>query len=136
LVGRVIAGGPAEGDGARAARELLEGDLPTAVVCYNDRVALGLVDVLIRAGVRIPGDVSVVGFDDTPMAGLEHINLTSVAQDVGRMAQLAVARLVSRLEPERADVGQGTDRDVVLPPRLVIRGSTAPVSGAVSPPAC
>jgi DNA-binding LacI/PurR family transcriptional regulator len=134
LAPRAVAGGQSEEDGARAARELVDGGLPTAVVCFNDRCAVGLLDVLIRAGVRVPEDVSVVGFDDSQLARLSHINLTTVAQDVARMADLAVERLVRRLDPDGSaadgaspdDGGRAGDggRETVLPPHLVVRGST------------
>lgn len=113
-------GGLTEREGAAAATHLLESDsLPTAVFAFNDRCALGVLDVLIRAGVRVPDDVSVVGFDDSPLAGLAHVDLTTVGQDGARLAELAVARAVERLDspaPGRVDE--------VCQPHLVIRGST------------
>ncbi|HEY6797221.1 MAG TPA: LacI family DNA-binding transcriptional regulator [Kineosporiaceae bacterium] len=135
-----VAGGQSEEDGARAARELLAQGLPTAVVCFNDRCAVGLLDVLIRTGVRVPDDISVVGFDDSQLARLSHINLTTVGQDVERMAELAVAELVDRIDgclPENpaAPTGPahrpagGPVRETVLPPRLVVRGSTSRPAG-------
>jgi DNA-binding LacI/PurR family transcriptional regulator len=125
LAGRLVTGGQSEEDGARAGRQLLDGGLPTAVVCYNDRCAVGLMDVLIRTGIRVPDDISVIGFDDSQLARLSHINLTSVAQDVTEMAALTVRRLVTRLEDGPADLGLG--RESVLPPHLVVRGSTGGV---------
>ena len=116
-------GGVTEREGAAAATVLLGGDtaLPTAAFAFNDRCALGFVDVLIRAGVRVPEEVSVVGFDDSPLAGLAHVNLTTVGQDTARLAELAVARAVGRIvEP------LGTAVDAVCEPHLVVRGSTAP----------
>lgn len=115
-------GGLTEREGAAAATRLLEmGEaLPTAVFAFNDRCALGFVDVLIRAGRHVPGDVSVVGFDDSPLAGLAHVDLTTVGQDAQRLAELAVARAVARIgDPESAPA------DTVCAPRLVVRGSTA-----------
>jgi DNA-binding LacI/PurR family transcriptional regulator len=70
--------------------------------------------------VRIPQDVSVVGVDDSPLAGLAHVDLTTVGQDTARLAESAVARAIARIE-ESAVVGL----DEVCEPRLVIRGSTA-----------
>lgn len=115
-------GGLTERAGAAAAAALLatETPLPTAVFAFNDRCALGFVDVLIRAGMRVPGQVSVVGFDDSPLAGLAHVDLTTVGQDSRRLAELAVARAVARIEgPADGSV------DEVVRPRLVVRGSTA-----------
>ncbi|SDQ21742.1 LacI family DNA-binding transcriptional regulator [Quadrisphaera sp. DSM 44207] len=118
---RTVAGGPAEDDGAAAARSLLEGAPPTAVTVFNDRCATGVLDVLRRAGRSVPGDVSVTGYDDSRLARLAHVDLTTVAQDAARMASLALSRALARLE--RADEPAGEE---VVPPRLVVRGTTAP----------
>lgn len=118
----IAGGGLAERDGAAAATALLdaETDLPTAVFAFNDRCALGLIDILIRADVRVPAEVSVVGFDDSPLAGLAHVNLTTVGQDTAGLAERAVARAVDRIDGPMV-----TPVDVVCEPRLVVRGSTA-----------
>ena len=115
-------GGSTEREGAAAASTCLAtGSLPTAVIAFNDRCALGFIDVAIRAGVRVPQDVSVVGFDDSPLASLAHVDLTTVGQDSLRLAELAVARAV-----ERIDTPVDCAVDAVSEPRLVVRGSTAP----------
>jgi len=119
---RVLPGDHREESGARVARQLLdEPELPTAVLAGNDRCAIGLLDVLARAGVSVPDDISVVGYDDSPIAQLSHIDLTTVRQDVPGTARAAVRTAVERLEaPDRAS------SEVVLDPELVIRGTTAP----------
>jgi DNA-binding LacI/PurR family transcriptional regulator len=118
----ILDGGLTEREGAAAATALLAArePLPTAVFAFNDRCALGFVDVLIRAGVRVPDDVSVVGFDDSPLAGLAHVDLTTIGQDSARLAELAVARAVDRIEGPPV-----TAVDAVCEPHLVVRGSTA-----------
>lgn len=117
----VSGGGLTEREGAAAAAAMLTSQLPTAVFAFNDRCALGVIDVLIRAGVRVPDEVSVVGFDDSPLAGLAHVNLTTVGQDSARLAERAVARAVDRIDgPALKAI------DEVCEPRLVVRGSTAP----------
>jgi DNA-binding LacI/PurR family transcriptional regulator len=119
---RVLPGGLTEEDGARAARTLLaDGPRPTAVLAFNDRCATGVLDAFLRAGVPVPDEVSVVGFDDTSLARLAHIDLTTVAQDIPRLAELAVGRAIARLEGETAPDGG----EAVIAPRLVIRGTTA-----------
>jgi DNA-binding LacI/PurR family transcriptional regulator len=128
LAERVVTGGQSEEDGARAGRLLLDGEPPTAVICYNDRCAVGLMDVLIRAGIKVPDDISVIGFDNSYLARLSHINLTTVGQDVTEMATLTVRRLVARLEGGQT----GLERESVLPPRLVTRGSTGHVQQATA----
>lgn len=122
LAARVLPGGSVEEAGARAARAVLDsGELPTAVVAANDRAAIGVLDVLIRAGLRVPEDVSLVGYDDTELAGLAHVGLTTVNQDAPAQAREAVAAVVERLDGGRAE-----PREIVLTPRLVTRSSTAP----------
>ncbi|HEX2074237.1 MAG TPA: LacI family DNA-binding transcriptional regulator [Geodermatophilus sp.] len=119
---RILPGGVGEEDGARAARQLLaDGALPTAVTVFNDRCAVGLLDVLHRAGVSVPGEISVVGYDDSRLARLSSVALTTVAQDVGQLTALAVGRAVERL-----DGGAVDQREQVVPPHLVERSTTAP----------
>ena len=118
---RIVTGGLTEDDGAAAARALLGGPLPTALTVFNDRCALGVLDVLRGAGRRIPAEVSVVGYDDSRIARLASVDLTSVAQDVGQLTTLAVRRAVERL-----DGAPVTRRELVVPPRLVVRSTTAP----------
>lgn len=120
---RTISGGQSEESGARAARLLLdEASMPTAVLAYNDRSATGMLDCLIRAGVAIPREVSVVGFDDSQLSRLSHISLTTVGQDAGRMSSLAVERAIARLAGQEI-----AERELVLEPYLVVRGTTAAV---------
>jgi DNA-binding LacI/PurR family transcriptional regulator len=123
---RVIGGDHTEAAGARAARLLLDEGrpLPTAVVAFNDHCAVGLLDTLTRAGVEVPGEVSVVGYDDSGLSRLAHVNLTTVNQDARRQAEHAVAAAVERL-----DGGRTTPREVVLAPHLVVRGTTGPPPG-------
>ncbi|WP_327406409.1 LacI family transcriptional regulator [Streptomyces sp. NBC_01288] len=119
---RVLPGGLTEDDGARAARTLLaEKRRPSSVLAFNDRCATGVLDTFLRAGVSVPGDISVVGFDDTSLSRLAHIDLTTVAQDVPRLAELAVGRAIARLDGEAV-----ADGEQVVPPHLVVRGTTAP----------
>ena len=116
---RIIRGGLTEEDGAAAARALLA-DPPTAVTVFNDRCATGVLDVLAHNGLKVPDDVSVVGYDDSRLARLAHINLTTIAQDTATMTRLAVARAIDRVEGSTI-----THRDVV-PPHLVVRSTTGP----------
>ena len=95
--------------------------MPTAVLTFNDRCAMGLIDTLVRAGVDIPGRVSVVGYDDSPVARLAHIDLTTVSQNTEELTEHALRAVIERLEDGRVE-----DREVVVPPRLVIRGTARP----------
>jgi DNA-binding LacI/PurR family transcriptional regulator len=127
LDARIVPGGLTEDDGAAAARALLElppDGRPTAVTVFNDRCATGVLDVLRTAGLTVPGDVSVVGFDDSRLARLSHVDLTTIAQDAATMTELAVTRAVARLE----GTGVG-ERELVVAPHLVVRGTTATPAG-------
>jgi DNA-binding LacI/PurR family transcriptional regulator len=120
---RTFPGDHTEEAGITAAQAILAqpGTTPTAIIAFNDQSALGLVDRLSRAGWSIPEDLSVVGYDDTPLARLAHINLTTVSQDAHWQAERAVEAAFRRLEH-----GRGQPRDMVHDPTLVVRGTTAP----------
>lgn len=104
--------------GARAMDELLAGPrLPTAVVAEYDELAIGALRSLRRAGIPVPGRMSVVGIDDHEMASV--VDLTTVAQPV-----LEEGATAARLLLERLGERPPQPTDVVLPTRLVVRGST------------
>jgi DNA-binding LacI/PurR family transcriptional regulator len=110
-------------DGAAAMNALLNrGTRPDAVFAYNDLMALGAMRALSERGLRVPQDVSVVGFDDIEDGRFGAVTLTTVSPDKQAIARLAVERVVARLtgdpqvEPERIQPGY----------RLVARESTAP----------
>lgn len=118
-----LPGGLTERDGAAAAASALESAaLPSAIFAFNDRCALGVIDTLIRSEIAVPQQVSVLGFDDSPLAGLAHIDLTTVRQDSAGLAGMAVHRLVARLD----DGVPAEPVDITREPTLVVRGSTAP----------
>jgi LacI family transcriptional regulator len=94
---------------------------PTAVVAYDDRQALALVKAAQAQGLEIPGDLSVVGFDNIPMASLWEPPLTTIRMPMQEMGSLAFRRLLERIE--RPDV---PPMKMMLPVELVVRGSTAP----------
>jgi DNA-binding LacI/PurR family transcriptional regulator len=83
--------------GSRAAEVLLKRKtLPTAVVCNNDESAMGLWHRLLQAGVKIPHDVSIVGYDDS-VAGYPYLDMTTVRQDPNELAAAAIADLSARI---------------------------------------
>ncbi len=121
---RILPGDYTEESGATAARQILNNNhLPTAIFAANDRCAHGVLDTLTRAGVDVPGNISVVGYDDSEIARLTFIDLTTVRQDAGQMAERAVQAIVERLDHGRTDA-----REIVLDPMLIVRGTTGPPS--------
>jgi len=118
-------------EGGRAAADLVVASGATAVLAYNDLVALGLVARLRERGVDVPRDLSVVGFDDTFVATLASPPLTTVRTDLASLGARAVDRLVATLgtrRPARSDADSGTDASGdadELPVELVVRASTA-----------
>jgi len=118
----VVGEGWGEEDGAGAARELLERRaLPTAVICGSDQAAAGLKAVMTAAGVAIPGDMSVIGWDDSYVAALSYHQFTSIRQDLDATADASLDAVLHRMsDPERP-------REVILTPaRLIERASTGP----------
>jgi DNA-binding LacI/PurR family transcriptional regulator len=108
-------------DGAAAMRHLLElADPPDAVFCFNDQLALGAIRVAHEAGLRVPGDVAVVGFDDIEDGRYSCPSLTTIAPDKWAIAGRALECLAERLDGSRVD----TARDIVVPHRLVVRESS------------
>jgi DNA-binding LacI/PurR family transcriptional regulator len=106
--------------GAIAGRELLARDLlPTAVVAGNDQQAIGLLQMLSRAGVGVPDKVSLTGFDDSRFATLSSVDLTSVRQDPEAMGRAAVAAAVRRIDGPTLRPSLH-----VVEPTLVVRSST------------
>ncbi len=91
---------------------------PTAVAASDDVMALGAVQAIEDAGLRVPVDISVAGFDDIPVAALVRPPLTTVSQPVRRMGEVAVELLLAQLNSRRRG-----HRRILLEPRLVVRGS-------------
>jgi DNA-binding LacI/PurR family transcriptional regulator len=122
-----IRGDYTEEAGARASALLLRRpDLPTAVIANNDHAAFGLQISLMRAGLSVPGDVSVTGYDDSRVAQLSFLDLTSVRQDPAEIGELAIDCALSRVSGERS---KPVER--IITPTLVVRSSTAPPRPAV-----
>ncbi|MFV0253320.1 MAG: LacI family DNA-binding transcriptional regulator [Beutenbergiaceae bacterium] len=119
----VYSGGETQLAGQRAALELIHGpQRPTAVLCYNDDVAVAAIPILEHHGLSVPGDVSVVGWDDTALAQVSPVPLTTVRQEPAMLAEAAFSRLIARID---GMVEENGTADVVLEARLMVRGSTA-----------
>lgn len=118
---RVPGRGFTEEAGSEGARLLLAAhSRPTALVAGNDQQAVGALWVLIRAGVDVPGQVSVAGFDDTRFARLSAVDLTTASQDTAALGRRAVEAALRRIE----EPGLPPQLTCVVP-RLLVRSSTA-----------
>ena len=113
----------AEDDGYAAARELLDrGAAFDAVFAASDLIAIGAMRALAEAGLQVPRDVAVVGFDDLPTARSASPALTTVSQDTSRAGALLVETLMKRVQDQPAD-------SFMLPAKLVVRRSSSPDAG-------
>ena len=122
---KVIPGAHDEHAGAAAAHTMLaEATLPSAILAGNDRCALGLLDVFTRAGVNVPADLSLIGYDDSRLSAFPTIDLTTVRQDAAGIAEHAVNLAVGMMEGTHY-----VSRGVVLEPKLIVRGTTASPRG-------
>lgn len=108
-------------EGGRAAADMLLGDEVTGIVCGSDLMALGAVRAVRARGLEVPRDVSVVGWDDIPLAAFTDPALTTVRQDIVGMSRRVVAALIEQIS------GQSTSRaELLFRTELVLRDSTAP----------
>ncbi len=109
--------------GCRALPALLSLDEPpSAVFCYNDLTAIGLVDAARRAGLALPQDLAVVGFDDIAFAQFCHPPLTTIAQPIGEMGTKAIELLLALLSEDAQSIASGSN--VTIQGQLVVRASS------------
>lgn len=103
-------------------KQLLSKQRPfTALFAYNDISAIGAIRAFQEAGLRVPEDISVVGFDDIPAAEFNSPSLTTVRQPLRRMGEIAVEALIERIESDSD--GQS---EIAVQPEIIIRESTGP----------
>jgi LacI family transcriptional regulator len=120
--GLTRAGEPTAEFGYRAAGELLDRPVrPTALVCFNDKTAVGALAAAAERGLRVPGDLSVTGFDDIDLAQATSPALSTVRQPLAEMGRMAVSLLVRLLDGHQVDA-----LHVELATELIVRGSTGP----------
>lgn len=104
------------------------GDPPTAIFAANDRMAIGAIAAIMDAGLRVPEDVAVVGFDDTPVSPYVRPALTTVAVPAYELGAVAMRQLLGLL-----GIGPSTEHTTLLPARLVIRASSGGARAQASP---
>ncbi|WP_404380018.1 LacI family transcriptional regulator [Knoellia locipacati] len=107
-------------EGGVYAAQTLVAEAATGVICYNDVLAIGVIRGLDRLHVKVPTDISVVGFDNTLIADLVTPGLTTVAAPLSTLGSTAVQNLLAHVDGAESPPGD----PVVLPTRLVVRGST------------
>ncbi len=112
--------GKPEGAQAAIANLLAVSHRPTAVVCYNDMSALGAMRQLFDSGLRVPADISIVGFDDLYISQYLNPPLTTVRQPMRQMGRLAMETLLQIF------AGAESGHDIKVPGELIVRQSTAP----------
>ena len=112
-----------QGGAAGVARLFEKGGRPTAIFAANDLAAVGALHALEQRGLRVPDDVSLVGYDNTSLAALGHIDLTTIDQPRREIGATAVRLLLDRLDMKRTRA-----RHLLVQPSLVVRATTAPPS--------
>lgn len=119
---RSMRGGFTEEGGSTGMTDLLaEGARPTAVFVANDLAAIGALDVIDGAGLNVPGDISIVGYDNISLAAGHRLGLTTVDQPRHDMGRMAVGLILEKIEQDRTSASH-----VVLSPKLIVRESTGP----------
>jgi LacI family transcriptional regulator, galactose operon repressor len=98
----------------------------TALFAFNDNSAIAAMSALQDAGLRVPENVSVIGFDDIPLASYSNPTLTTVRQPLQKMGEIAARTLLDRLENSSEYVAE-----IAIEPELIVRQSTAPASNAI-----
>ncbi len=118
----IVDGGFTEAEGYRGGQALLEQKgLPTAVFAANDLCAIGVLNALEEAGFEIPRDVSLVGYDNTSLAALRHVSLTTIHQPGEDMGRKGMELLFERIHEGRTEA-----RHEIVAPSLVVRSTTGP----------
>jgi DNA-binding LacI/PurR family transcriptional regulator len=99
----------------------------TALFAYNDLSAIGAIWAFREAGLRVPQDISVVGFDDVPLAVFSDPQLTTIRQPLQRMGQIAAKTLIDQIE-RKAEF----QPEIIIEPELIVRASTGPVQRSLT----
>lgn len=118
--------------GYQVIRRLLAGGRPfTALFAFNDISAIGAIQALREYGLRVPQDVSVIGFDDILSAAFSSPRLTTVRQPLRKMGVIAAETLLQRITQNGKN---GYVREIMVEPELIVRDSTGPVATVQSKP--
>ena len=120
---KVVEGGLTDAAGFSAAKEALKFD-PTALVVANDLAAMGAIAAIQEAGLQVPEDVSIIGYDGISLGGLKNVELTTISQPLSQLGSLAATRLVERIENPRDPATQ-----IRVSAELLVRGTVSHPKG-------
>lgn len=124
LVTQLVGDIPSPELGYKVTRKLIASREPfTALFAFNDISAIGAIQALRESGLRVPGDVSVVGFDDIQSAAFQSPGLTTVRQPLRKMGKIAAETLLRRIASLRPD---SKPTRIIVKPELAVRGTTGP----------
>lgn len=125
LVGQIHDNSPSAEPGYRLTREFIASGEPfTALFAFNDISAMGAIRALTEAGMRVPEDVSVIGFDDIESAAYQKPGLTTVRQPLRKMGQLAAENVLHKIV-QSGDEASVPPSEIIIEPELIIRATTA-----------
>jgi len=116
----VVEGDYSKGSGATGMQQLLPAQ-PSAVFCASDSMAIGALETIREAGLRVPDDIALVGFDDVPVATAVEPALTTVRQPIEGLGTMAAELLLNLLE--NPPDGQAPGQRIILPAKLIVRDS-------------
>lgn len=125
---RLVACGDFRLEGGRRAMETLLAEAPpfTALFAASDEMAVAAMSVALERGLRIPEELSIVGYDDLIFARMVYPALTTIRQPLADMGRLASERLIAHIQSEQEAAAETGTASVIVPHRLVVRGSAAP----------
>jgi DNA-binding LacI/PurR family transcriptional regulator len=127
LIDRQMRPEPVEGRVSTRPARISDGDHATAAVVFNDQSAVGFLATVRAAGINVPRQISVVGYDDSRLARATWARLTTIGQDSAAIAEAAVERAIARI------TGEPAGKPVLIKPTLIERATTAPPTGGPSP---
>ena len=117
---RVIAGDFTYQSGVKAMYELFSSPpLPTAIVCHNDMMAIGVQNACVELGIKVPNDISVIGYDDIQLASISSPPLTTIRLPLDSIASQAIESISSKI----TDKSTNTDSFISITPSLIVRRS-------------
>ncbi|WP_067839435.1 GntR family transcriptional regulator [Amphibacillus sediminis] len=109
---------------------LTDAERPTGIVCYNDELAIALLDVLRRKKLRVPEDISIVGYDDSFLTEVSEVKITSIKHPQSEMGKVAAETILDIVKVSNANPRKTKEvtESIVFEPELVVRNSTAPLN--------